>query len=98
MNANSIEEFISKRSNGIKNISEAGLKNLNEYSNSVIQNKYYHKSNFPYENIKTPRDLTEYDCIHAPCIEACAVDQNVPDYMYYTAKGDLQKAYEVVTE
>ncbi len=98
MNANSIDEFISNRSNSIKNINEAGLKNLNEYANNVIENKYYHKSNFPYENIKTPRELTEYDCIHAPCIEACAVDQNVPDYMYYVSKGDLEKAYEVVTE
>ena len=87
-----------KRSNSKKNINEAGLKNLNEYANDVIENKYYHKSNFPYENIKTPRDLTEYDCIHAPCIEACAVDQNVPDYMYYVSKGDLKKAYEVVTD
>ena len=98
LNANSIDEFISNRSNGIKNINEAGLKNLNEYSNNVIENKYYHKSNFPYENIKTPRKLTEYDCIHAPCIEACAIDQKVPDYMYYVLKDDLQKAYEVVTE
>ncbi|MGB5529079.1 MAG: putative selenate reductase subunit YgfK [Ignavibacteriaceae bacterium] len=98
LNAKSIDEFIFKRSNGVKNINEAGLKNLNEYANNVVQNKYYYKSNFPFENIKTPRELTEYDCIHAPCIEACAVDQNVSDYMYYTAKGDLKKAYEVVTE
>ena len=98
VNAKSIDEFISKRSNSKKNINEAGLKNLNEYANNVIENKYYHKSNFPYENIKTPRELTEYDCIHAPCIEACAVDQNVPEYMYYVSKGDLKKAYEVVTE
>ncbi len=96
--AKSIDEFISKRSNNLKNINEAGLKNLDEYSNNVIEKKYYRKSNFPYENIKTPRELTEYDCIHAPCIEVCAVDQNVPEYMYYVSKGDLKKAYEVVTE
>jgi putative selenate reductase len=98
VNANSIDEFISKRSNGVKNINEAGFKNLNEYANNVIENKYYHKSNFPYDNIKIPRELTEYDCIHAPCIEACAIDQNVPDYMYYVPKGDLQNAYKVVTD
>jgi putative selenate reductase len=98
VNVDSIDKFISKRSYGIKNINEAGLKNLNEYANNVIENKYYHKRNFPYENIKTSRELTEYDCIHAPCIEACAVDQNVPEYMYYVSKGDLKKAYEVVTD
>jgi putative selenate reductase len=98
VSANSIDEFISKRINGIKNINEAGFINLNEYANLVIKNEYYHKKNFPYENIKTTRQLTEYDCIHAPCIEACAVDQNVPEYMYYVSNGDLKKAYEVVTE
>jgi putative selenate reductase len=96
--AKSIDEFISNRSNGINNINEAGLHNLNKYANEVIENKYYHKKNFPYENIKTTRKLTEYDCIHAPCIEACAVDQNVPEYMYYVSKGDLNNAYKVVIE
>ena len=98
VNANSIEEFILNRSNGIKNIYETGLHNLNEYAKNVIENKYYHKKNFPYENIKTPRELTEYDCINAPCIEACAVDQNVPEYMYYVSKGELSNAYKVVIE
>jgi putative selenate reductase len=96
--AKSIDEFISSRSNGIKNINEAGLHNLNKYASEVIENKNYHKSNFPYENIKTTRKLTEYDCIHAPCIEACAVDQNVLEYMYYVSKGDLSYAYKVVIE
>jgi putative selenate reductase len=97
-NADSIEEFIIHKNNFSKNVYEAGLINLNDYANSVLENKYYHKSNFPFENIKTGRELTAYDCIHSPCIEACAVDQNVPEYMYYVAKGNLQKAYEVVTE
>jgi putative selenate reductase len=98
VNANTIEEFISNRSNGIKNISEAGLHNITEYATRLVDNGYYHKKYFPYENIKTPRVLTKYDCIHAPCIEVCAVDQNVSEYMYYVSKGDLKKAYEVVTE
>jgi putative selenate reductase len=98
VNANSIDEFVSNRSNGIKNINKAGLFNLNKYTNDVIENKYYHKKNFPYENIKTTRKLTEYDCISAPCIEACAVDQNVPEYMYYVSRGDLSNAYKVVIE
>ncbi|NNL20787.1 MAG: putative selenate reductase subunit YgfK [Ignavibacteriaceae bacterium] len=96
--ANSIDEFISNRSNSKKNINESGLNNLNNYADSVLENKYYHKSNFPFENIKTDRELTAYDCIHAPCIEACAVDQNVPEYMYQVSNGNLQKAYEAVTE
>lgn len=95
-NSNSIEEFIKVKSDGETNLNKAGLVNLNNYATSVVENKYYHKSNFPYVNIKTNRALTEYDCIHAPCIESCAVSQNVPDYMYYTAKGEFEEAFKVI--
>ncbi len=76
----------------------AGLKNLKEYAADVIGNKIYHKSNFPYDNIKTNRPLTDYDCIQAPCIESCAVSQNVPDYMFHTANGNFEEAYKVILE
>jgi putative selenate reductase len=97
VSANSIDEYILNKNNSPDNVIEAGMHNLNKYADSVIKNKIYHKNNFPYENIKTKRELTAYDCIYAPCIEVCAVDQNVPEYMYYVAKGNLQEAYEVVT-
>ena len=93
----SIDEFILHKNSSTKDLCEAGLENLNAYADNVIKNIYYHKSSFPYENIKTKRELTAYDCIHSPCIEVCAVDQNVPDYMYHVANGNLQEAYEVVT-
>jgi putative selenate reductase len=96
--ANSIDEFIIIKSKNKNDINTAGLKNLNKYTESVLEYIYYHKNNFPYENIKTKRELTAYDCIHAPCIEVCAVDQNVPEYLYYVSKNNLHKAYEVVTE
>ncbi len=96
LDSHSIEEFIIKKS-GINNeLNEAGLSNLKAYAISVLENKLYHKSNFPYENIKTKRTLTEYDCIYAPCIESCAVEQNVPKYMYHTAKGDFEEAYRTI--
>lgn len=95
-NSNSIDEFILNRSGNIKDVSAAALDNLTKYASAVVNNKAYIKSSFPFENIKTKRELTQYDCIHAPCIESCAVDQNVPDYMYYTSIGEFEKAYEVI--
>lgn len=95
-NASDINSFITNKSGNIKELNEAALSNLKRYAEAVIKNKYYHKVNFPYENIKTTRELTEYDCIHSPCIDTCAVDQNVPEYMYYTSKGDFASAYKVI--
>lgn len=95
--ASNIDQLILNIANK-HDITKAGLSNLRKYAISVLDQKQYHKSAFPYENIKTNRKLTAYDCIHAPCIEACAVDQNVPDYMYHTANGDFDKAYKVILE
>jgi putative selenate reductase len=92
---NNIDDFIKvKRDNKV--LAEAGLQNLKHYAGSVLDNKSYHKNNFPYENIKTNRSLTEYDCIHAPCIEECAVSQDVPEYMYHTANRNFEKAFESI--
>lgn len=94
----SIDEFIKSKNENGSALTEASLHNLNNYADSVLQNKIYYKNNFPYDNIKTTRELTAYDCIHAPCIETCAVDQNVPEYMYHTANGDFEKAYKVILQ
>ena len=94
-NQNNIDDFI-KVNGSSDDLSKAGLTNLKYYASSVVENKAYHKNNFPYKNIKTKRTLTEYDCIHAPCIEECAVSQNVPEYMYHTANGDFEKAFESI--
>ncbi len=95
-NSSSIDEFIVSKNNKNKNVFDAASDNLTKYASHVVNNKAYKKSSFPYANIKTKRELTQYDCIHAPCIESCAVDQNVPDYMYYTSIGEFEKAYEVI--
>ena len=95
--ANSTEEFVINTAKG-GTLKEAALENLNAYASAVLENERYAKKSFKYENIKTDRELTPYDCIHAPCINSCAISQDVPDYMYYTSKGDFEKAYAVITK
>ncbi|MGB5850109.1 MAG: putative selenate reductase subunit YgfK [Ignavibacteriaceae bacterium] len=91
-----IEGFILSKNENSSSINEAAMYNLNKYADSVLKNTAYHKSNFPYDNIKTKRELTAYDCIHSPCIDSCAVEQNVPEYMYHTANGNFEEAYRVI--
>lgn len=96
-NAKNIDEFIVHKNGGENTVRLSALGNLKAYAEKVLEVQLYKKSSFPYKNIKTKRPLTEYDCVHAPCIEACAVDQSVPDYMYYTGQGDFENAYKVIT-
>ena len=74
----------------------AGLKNLQTYGAAVLADKSYRKANFPYDNIKTPRALSAFDCIRAPCVSSCPVGQDIPGYMYHTAGGNFKKAMDVI--
>lgn len=97
-NSKSIDEFVVNSSSDKSNLKTAVLSTLEQYSEKVLEEKLYRKSNFPYKNIKTKRTLTEYDCVSAPCTESCAVFQKVPEYMYHTSVGNFEKAYSVITE
>jgi putative selenate reductase len=97
-NSYSIEEYILNKSGSEAHPTEAGFYNLTNYADAVFENKAYHKSSFPYENIKTKRELPVYDCIHSPCIDTCDVNQNVPEYMYHTANGNFKEAYKAILQ
>ncbi|MFZ1290423.1 MAG: putative selenate reductase subunit YgfK [Melioribacteraceae bacterium] len=97
LDAKNIDEFINKVAHK-NDVQKSSLANLRKYSSKVLDQKYYYKSAFPYKNIKTRRELSVYDCIKAPCIEACAVSQNVPEYMYHTANTDFEKAYKIILQ
>ncbi len=95
--ATGIFDFINRKS-GIENKEEAILKNLYKYADEVLESPLYKKDFLGEPNIKGNRSLGNFDCIAAPCTEACATDQDVPDYMYYTAKGEFEKAYDVIVD
>lgn len=94
-NAANIEQLVFSKNSEL-NIESASIKNLEGYAEQVLLNGRYKKENFKYESIKTKRELTTYDCIHAPCIETCAIGQDVPEYMYHTANNNFAKAFEVI--
>ncbi len=96
--AKTIEDFTLARSGEARDPSRAGLRNLRAYAEAVPKKEAYHKTRFPYDNIKTHRELNTFDCIAAPCMTTCPVSQDIPGYMYYTARGDYGKAHQLILE
>jgi putative selenate reductase len=90
-----INEFIVKTSNR-KNIKESAYATLNRYSEAVLESNLYKREYIKVPDIKTKRELNYFDCISAPCRDTCATNQDIPDYLYYTATNQLDKAYEVI--
>ncbi|MBC8321646.1 MAG: putative selenate reductase subunit YgfK [Bacteroidetes bacterium] len=74
------------------------LKNLKHYVEDLIENSAYKKHGFNNPSIKTNRQLKHFDCTHAPCVDTCPTNQGIPDYMYYTSKGEFDKAAEVIQQ
>jgi putative selenate reductase len=93
-----LEDFISARGGDTQDQERAGLKNLQAYAKAMCEKEAYQKTHFPYDNIKTHQELNTFDCIAAPCMATCPVSQDIPGYMYYTARGDYARAHQVILQ
>ena len=93
--ADDIDDYIIRLS-GQKNLTEAALSNLSRYSDVVLSNKEYRREYIKPPDIKTDRTLGYFDCISAPCRDMCATNQDIPDYLRFTAARQFDKAYEVI--
>jgi putative selenate reductase len=96
-NAHNINDFIALKAD--KSLyKDAALQNLEKYAVETVSNTYYKRGQLVDRSIKTKRKLGEFDCIAAPCIDSCATNQAIPDYLFHTAKGDFDKAFEVILQ
>ena len=96
--ATSLDNFICSGTECGSNVVAAGLEKLSKYAEIVTQNTHYHKHNHHFDSIKTNRKLGLFDCIEPPCVDACAADQNIPEYLYHTSQGDFEKAFVAIQD
>jgi putative selenate reductase len=71
---------------------------LNKYAETAKKNNNYKKTDLRNPSIKTNRKLEQFDCINAPCVDTCPTNQGIPDYLYYTSKGEFEKAMEIIEQ
>ena len=69
--------------------------NLRRYADEVRRDWRYRKGSFRTDRSKTARRLDLFDCIAAPCLDECPVDQQVPRYMNAVRAGDLAEAVRI---
>jgi putative selenate reductase len=73
-------------------VEDAGCANLAAYAAGLGDARPLRKETFLTSHSKTGRELGMFDCIEAPCTDACAVNQKVPRYMDAVRKGDFAEA------
>ncbi len=72
--------------------------NLRDYAAAVRADWRLHKQSFRTDRSKTTRELHLFDCIEAPCVDECPVDQKVPQYMAAVREGDFARAVALARE
>jgi len=91
-----LAQYVSSLSEKIKTGKQSPLEKLNAYADQVLLNDDYKREPFVTKSIKTSRSLGFFDCIHAPCVDECPTNQDIPEYLYHTSRGDFQKAFDVI--
>jgi len=87
------------RARGLSSLDELArdrLANLGRAAADALKDRRYKKSYHPYGLSKVESGLELFDCIAAPCVEQCAVHQDVPEYAWLIAKGEYDRALAVI--
>jgi putative selenate reductase len=85
--ASSLDEFAADR-----------FATLEAAAAEALGNPRYKKSYFPFGLPKVESGLELFDCIAAPCVEQCAVRQDVPEYAWLIAQGEYDRALAVILQ
>lgn len=95
--ADNLDALVTKSGHN-DDLKTAASHNLKVYAKTVLTDPRYKKEEHPWPLIKGARKLDRFDCIKAPCITTCPTGQEIPEYMYLTAKGDYDGAMKVIQE
>jgi putative selenate reductase len=72
------------------------LAHLEKAAAAALVGPAYQKSYFAHGLPKVESGLDLFDCIAAPCVEQCAVCQDVPEYAWLIAQGAYDQALEAI--
>ena len=75
---------------------EDQLDYLKNYAQQLLQMEDYKYQIFESKDIKSQKPLNSFDCIEAPCMQACPTEQDIPDYLHFAAQGNFNKALDVI--
>jgi putative selenate reductase len=80
----------------LEELAQDRLTNLEQEAAGALEAQRYKKSYHPYDLPKVESGLELFDCVEAPCRYQCAVLQNVPEYAWLIANGEVDRALEVI--
>ncbi|HIE57722.1 MAG TPA: putative selenate reductase subunit YgfK, partial [Anaerolineales bacterium] len=89
-------EMRARGASNLDELAENKLGKLEQAAAEALENPRYKKDYFAYGLPKVESGLGFFDCVVAPCVEPCAVHQDVPEYAWLVAQGEYDRALEVI--
>jgi len=80
----------------LEELAQDRLTNLEREAARALEDPRYKKSYHPYGLPKVESGLELFDCVTAPCVQQCAVLQDVPEYAWLISQGEYDRALEVI--
>lgn len=71
---------------------------LERLARESILMEYTHKEWRGYDKIELGQPLPLFDCYVAPCINACAIKQDIPEYVWLVSQKRYKEALELIYE
>jgi putative selenate reductase len=90
------QEMARRGAASLAELAEDRLEYLERVAAEALESKRYKKAYHPYDLPKVETGLDLFDCVIAPCVERCAVKQDVPEYAWLIAEGEIDQALQVV--
>jgi putative selenate reductase len=92
-----LEQEMTRRGAGsLAELAENRLEYLEQAAAEALESPRYKKDYHPYDLPKVETGLDLFDCVIAPCVERCAVRQDVPEYAWLIAEGETDQALQVI--
>ncbi len=82
----------------LEELSADRLANLERAAAEALVAPRYKKPYFPYGLPKVDSGLEAFDCVAAPCVEQCAVCQDVAEYAWLIAHNEYDRALEIILQ
>lgn len=89
-------EMRARSAGSLAGLAKDRMANLDRAAAEALAHPRYKKAYHPYGLPKVESPLGLFDCIAAPCVEQCAVRQDVPEYARLIAQGDYDRALSVI--
>jgi putative selenate reductase len=89
-------EMRARGAGSLEDLAVDRLANLERAAAEARGDRRYQKAYHSYGLPKVHSGLGLFDCVAAPCVEACAVCQDVPEYAWLVAKAEDDRALEAV--